>query len=249
MAISSGGEYKGEKLRGKENYRIWKTILESDLKSKRLWKYVIGKAIYPADPPSVEPFSSTNNPSSPPVGSQSNDDKDTKARLVLQEDYEAESEWAKKLILTSVENILRPTIVEKATSQEMWEALTGLFEATNKSRLRLLLRDTFAVSDYKYKSVTEKAQALMNLNAEITLQKPELKLHSDYLVMILMRSMPPEYNALLDVLNTKKDLTWDETLSFLRAKETKLLDMGTLKEETAHYAGRGGGSFRGRGSY
>ena len=81
------------------------------------------------------------------------------SRLVLQEDYEAELEWAKKLILTSVENILRPTIVEKTTSQEMWKALTGLFEATNKSRLRLLLllRDTFAVSDYKYKSVTEKA--------------------------------------------------------------------------------------------
>ncbi len=119
MAISSGGEYKGEKHRGKENYRIWKTILESDLKSKRLWKYVTGKAIYPADPPSVEPSSSTNNPLSPPAGSQRNNDKDTKARLVLQEDYEAESEWAKKLILTSVENILRPTIVEKATSQEM----------------------------------------------------------------------------------------------------------------------------------
>ncbi len=90
----------------------------------------------------------------------------------------------------------------------------------------------------------------MNLNAEITLQKPELKLHSDYLVMILMRSMPPEYDALLDVLNTKENLTWDETLSFLRAKETELLDKGTLNEETAHYASRGGrGSFRGRGFY
>ena len=140
MAISSGGEYRGEKLRRKENCRIWKTSLESDLKLKRLWKNVAGKAIYPADPPSVETSSLTNNPLSPPTELPPNDDKDTKARLVLQEDYEAESEWAKKLILTSVENILRPTIVEKATSQEMWEALTGLFEATNKSRLRLLLR-------------------------------------------------------------------------------------------------------------
>ncbi len=151
MAISSGGEYKGEKLRGKENYRIWKTILESDLRSKRLWKYVTGKAIYPADPPSIEPSSSTTNPPISPAKSQPSDDKDTKTRLVLQEDYEAESEWAKKLILTRVENILRSTIVEKVTSQEMWEALTGLFEATNKSRLRLLLRDTFAISDHKDK--------------------------------------------------------------------------------------------------
>ena len=93
MAISSGGEYKGEKLWGKENHRIWKTILESDLKSKRLWKYVTAKAIYAADPPSVEPSSLTNNPLSSPAGSQPNNDKDTKARLILQKDYEAESEW------------------------------------------------------------------------------------------------------------------------------------------------------------
>ncbi len=85
MAISSSGEYKGEKLREKENYRIWKTILESDLKSKRLWKYVTGKAIYPADLPSVQPSSSTTNPPTIPAKSQSNDDKDTKTRLVLQE--------------------------------------------------------------------------------------------------------------------------------------------------------------------
>ena len=250
MAISLGGEYKGEKLQGKENYRIWKTILESDLKSKQLWKYVTGKAIYPTDPLSVEPFSLTNNPLSLPAGLQPNNGKDTKAQLVLQEDYEAESKWAKKLILTSVENILQPTIVEKATSQEIWETLTGLFEATNKSRLQLLLCNTFAVSDDKYKSVTEKAQALMNLNAEIMLQKPKLKLHPDYLVMILMRSIPPKYNALLDILNTKEDLTWDKTLSFLWVKETELLDIGTLKEERAHYASRGGrGSFRRWGSY
>ena len=83
MAISSGGEYKGEKLRRKENYQIWKTILESDLKSNQLWKYVMGKAIYPIDPPSVESSSLTNNLLSIPAGSQPNDDKDTKVRLIL----------------------------------------------------------------------------------------------------------------------------------------------------------------------
>lgn len=92
MAISSGGEYKGEKLRGKENYWICKTILESDLKSKQLWKYVIGKAIYLADPPSVEPSSSTTNPLISLAKLQPSDAKDTKTRLIFQEDYKAESE-------------------------------------------------------------------------------------------------------------------------------------------------------------
>lgn len=90
MAISSGDEYKREKLWGKENDRIWKTILESDLKLKWLWKYVIRKAIYFVDPPPIKPFSSTNNPLSL-VRLQPNNDKDTKIQLVLQEDYEAES--------------------------------------------------------------------------------------------------------------------------------------------------------------
>lgn len=65
MAISLGGEYKEEKLWEKKNYWIWKTILESDLKSKQLWKYITGKAIYPVDPLSIELFSLTNNPLSP----------------------------------------------------------------------------------------------------------------------------------------------------------------------------------------
>lgn len=50
--------------------------------------------------------------------------------------------------------------------------------------------------------------------------------------------MPLKYNALLDILNTKKDLTLDKILLFLQAKKTKLLDNNILKKETAYYAGR-----------
>lgn len=72
----------------------------------------------------------------------------------------------------------------------MWEALlTGLFEARNKSRLRLrlLLCDTFAVIHHEYKSVTEKTRILINLNAEFPLQKPELKFHSNYQMMMYVQ--------------------------------------------------------------
>ena len=55
---------------------------------------------------SVKPFSLTNNLLSPSAGLQTNNDKDTKAQLILQEDYKAESKLAKKLILTSIKNIL-----------------------------------------------------------------------------------------------------------------------------------------------
>ena len=146
--------------------------------------------------------------------SQSKDVGDSKARLILQEDCESESVFAQKLILTSVENILRPTIVEKATLQELWEVLTGLIEATNESQLRL--RDTFGVNEQKYKLVTRKAKALMNLNTEITLQKPKSKLHTDYLMIMLMQSLLPKYDALLDILNTKENLTWDRYSHFCR---------------------------------
>lgn len=70
----------------------------------------------------------------------------------------------------------------------MWEALLiGLFEATNKSRLRLLFCDTFVVIHHKHKSVTEETRILINLNAEFPLQKPELKFHSNYQLMMYSR--------------------------------------------------------------
>lgn len=67
--------------------------------------------------------------------------------------------------------------------------------------------------------------------------------------MILMQNMPSKYNALLNILNTKKNLTWDKIFSFLQVKETKLLNIGILTKKTAYYASRDSISFQEHGSY
>lgn len=72
---------------------------------------------------------------------------------------------------------------------------------------------------------------MINLNAKIILQKLKLKLYFDYLVIIPMQSILPKYNALLNILNTKKKLIYDKTYSFLQAKKIELLDIGTLKKK------------------
>lgn len=48
----------------------------------------------------------------------------------------------------------------------------------------------------------------------------------------------------------KKDLIWDEILLFLHIKETELLDISKLKNETVHYTSRNSCRyFQGWGSY
>lgn len=47
--------------------------------------------------------------------------------------------------------------------------------------------------------------------------------------------MPSKYYALLDILNIKKNLIWNETLLFLHIKKIKLLDIDILEKETAYY--------------
>lgn len=96
MTISLGGKYKGNKLQGKKNYWIWKTISETDLKSKRVQKYLTRKAMYLVDLLSVKPSFLTNNLFSPLAEFQPNNDKDTKTRLIPQKDYKTESKQAKQ---------------------------------------------------------------------------------------------------------------------------------------------------------
>lgn len=88
---------------------------------------------------------------------------------------------------------------------------------------------------------------MLNLNAEIRLQKPELAFREKHLINFLLASMPSTYEGIIDNLNMRDNLTLDGAVRALRTKETGLSDLGVIKEESAHFAARGG--FRGgRGS-
>lgn len=56
----------------------------------------------------------------------------------------------------------------------------------------------------------------MNLNIKMTLQKLELKFHYNYLIIMLIQNKPEKYNALFDILNITKNLTWDKIFLFLQ---------------------------------
>lgn len=90
---------------------------------------------------------------------------------------------------------------------------------------------------------------MLNLNAKIRIQKPELAFRDEYLINFLGASMPSTNEGIIDNLNMRKSLTLEETLRALRTKETELNNLRTIKEESAHFAGRGGlcGGRGGRG--
>ena len=52
--------------------------------------------------------------------------------------------------------------------------------------------------------------------------------------------MPSTYEGIRHNLNMHNVLTLEETVCALCTKETKLTDLGAIKEESAHFATRGG---------
>lgn len=163
--------------------------------------------------------------------------------LDKKETYEVGFEQAKKKCFMSVDKSHLATILELSSPEEMFEALDKKYSATNSARLRQLLRNCQAISTQKNVAVVEKYEAMLNLNAEIRIQKPELAFRDEHLINFLVASMPSTYEGIIDNLNMRETLTLEETVRALRTKETELNDLGNIKEESANFAARGG--FRG----
>ena len=89
----------------------------------------------------------------------------------------------------------------------------------------------------------EKYESMLNLKAEIRIQRPELAFRDEHLVNFLLVSMPSTYESIIDNLNMRDVLALEKTVRALHTKETELTDLGIIKEESAHFAARGG--FRG----
>ena len=68
---------------------------------------------------SIKPSSLITNSLISPAKSQPSNNKDRKTQLVFQKNYKTELKLAKKLILTSINNILQLIIVEKIMIQKI----------------------------------------------------------------------------------------------------------------------------------
>lgn len=215
----------------------------AECKSEKLWKYVDGSAILPGPDPRSLPSNATTSTTETSNASLTGDISAVETWLDKKETYEVGFEQAKEKCFMSVDKSHLATILELSSPEEMFEALDKKYSATNSARLRQLLRNCQAISTQKNVAVVEKYEAMLNLNAEIRIQKPELAFRDEHLINFLVASMPSTYEGIIDNLNMRETLTLEETVRALRTKETELNDLGNIKEESANFAARGG--FRG----
>ena len=240
------GDYKCTVLTGTSTYREWRAMFIAEWKSEKLWKYVDGSAIIPG--PNLRDLLSTTATTETRSASPFVYVSEVEVLLDKKEVYELGFELAKKKCFMSVDKSHLATIRELSTSEKMFEALDKKYSATNATRLRQLFCDCQAISTQKNVTVMGKYEAMLNLNAGIRIQKPELAFRDKHLINFLLASMPSIYEGIIDNLNMRDTLTLDDIVRVFRTKETELTDLGVIKEESAHFATRGGFR-RGRGGW
>ncbi len=208
------GDYKGTVLTGASTYRAWRAMFIVECKSEKLWKYVDGSAILLGpDPRSLsDATTSTTEMSS---ASPTVDISAVETWLDKKETYEVGFEQAKKKCFMSVDKSHLVTILEISSPKEMFEALDKKYSVTNSARLRQLLRNCQAISTQKNVAVEEKYEVMLNLNAEIRIQKSELTFRDEHLINFLVASMPSTYESIVDNLNMRETLTLEETVRAL----------------------------------
>jgi hypothetical protein len=99
-----------DRLDSISNYLQWKLRMSVVLKEKKIWNYVNYVVVAPTED------------------------------LVSLDLHEVKEAKSQRIILDGVKDNLIPHLVEKKTTQEMWDALKNLFEAKNKNQ-KMVLKD------------------------------------------------------------------------------------------------------------
>ena len=174
-------------------------------------------------------------------GSESSNVDITKAKAWLEkkENYEVGFKQAKKKCFMSVDKSNLATILELSNTKEMFEALDKKYSATKAACPRQLLRNCQAISTQKSVTVMKKYEAMLNLNVEIGIQKPEFTFPDEHLINFLLARMPPTYEGIIYNLKMRNTLTLNGAVRALCKKETELTNLGIIKEESAHFTTQG----------
>ncbi len=86
----------------------------------------------------------------------------------------------------------------------------------------------------------KKYEAMLNLNVEIGIQKPELTFPGEHLINVLLAKMPFTFEGIIYNPKMRNTLTLDGAVRALQKKETELTNLRIIKEESAHFTTRGG---------
>lgn len=122
------------------------------------------------------------------------------------------------------------TILELSCPEKIFKAHNKNFFVTSSAYLDQLFCNCESISTQKNIAVVEKYETILNINAEIRIQKHKLAFWDKHIFNFLLTSMPSIYESLIDNLNICKILMLAKTVCSLKIKETKLNNLRSIKK-------------------
>lgn len=205
-------DYKGTILDGRDSFDSWKMDIEDSLLSDDLMSYVTSEAT-----PESSGLSTPGEKSAADIKNIS---------------------LARMKIRQSINQIHKNSVNHLIDPRAIYQSLVNRYAASNKARLRQLIRMMYDVSTQTHRTVQEKVDDLKRLRAQINSQDKDIVIHEQLLICFLQMSMNDAFDTTIEILNASTDtLTMEKVQSALESKELELADV-TTKGETAQFAGR-----------
>ena len=214
-------DYKGTILDGRDSFDSWRMDLDDSLLSDDLMSYVTTEAAV------------QTSGSSTPGDKSAEDIKNTSL--------------ARMKIRQSIDQTHKNSVNHLTDPRAIYQSLVDRYAASNKARLRQLIRMIYDVSTQTNRTVQEKVDDLKRLRAQINSQDKDIVIHEQLLICFLQMSMDSAFDTTIEILNASAEaLTMEKVQSALESKELELADV-TIKGETAQFASRGrGGGYKGQ---
>ena len=214
-------DYKGTILDGRDSFDSWRMDLDDSLLSDDLMSYVTTEATV------------QTSGSSTPGDKSAEDIKNTSL--------------ARMKIRQSIDQTHKNSVNHLTDPRAIYQSLVDRYAASNKARLRQLIRMIYDVSTQTNRTVQEKVDDLKRLRAQINSQDKDIVIHEQLLICFLQMSMDNAFDTTIEILNASAEaLTMEKVQSALESKELELADV-TIKRETAQFASRGrGGGYKGQ---
>ena len=139
------------------------------------------------------------------------------------EKNEKKGNEAKMALIESVEESQLCYFTEGGSARDWWKNLQDIYLGKSNATLNRLLRESASIEKIA-STVDEKYSQLMSMNDRISAIDSEARWKDVHLIALLLGSMPPEYETVVDLISDKAKPGLTEVVNLLRKKEEQLIE-------------------------
>lgn len=245
----SSKEYKKTTLKGKTTHPLWKRQLEEEIRgSKGKWRHIDGTAQRTLDDirsieyevvadgdgkedrdKTVRPYTAEENKAWQVLVKKSQEEQD---------DFDVDFHNLNALIFSSIDDNHKAMVRTLRSPKELWGYLNAMYEGENYAQLLEDFTALVQTTMMPNLDVNLKVQRLRTYNDLVAGQKEELRMPDVMLAMLLIISMPAEYEGAIDLIKeSSEEQTLDMVVRRFREKETRLASLGDEVAKAARVAG------------